>query len=215
MTQRNAGYERFREALVDGRIGLGASLTQTDLCVILGMSLSPMRETMTLLQHEGLITVRKRSGVQVFAPDVDFFRANFQMRTLIEKEAVKRYARNAPLAGLSAQIDAHELCVADMRQARDAGDFVPRVAVLEDDFHFSIANAFENQVMAEAHRRAYSNMRLFRIAHPVPYTLDSQSAALREHVKVLRCCLERDSSGAHDALDEHFRSVMNRVFGSD
>jgi DNA-binding GntR family transcriptional regulator len=215
LTERNAGYERFRDALIDGRIGLGASLTQSELCVILGMSLSPMRETMTLLQHEGLITVRKRSGVQVFAPNVDFFRANFQMRTLIEKEAVKRYARSAPLAALGDLIEEHDRCIADMGQARDASDFVPRVSALEDGFHFSIANAFENQVMAEAHRRAYSNMRLFRIAHPVPYTLDSQSAALREHVKVLRCCLERNSSGAHDALDEHFRSVMNRVFGSD
>lgn len=215
MNQRSAGYERFREALVDGRIKLGASLTQGELCVILGMSLSPMRETMTLLQHEGLITVRKRSGIRVFAPDVDFFRANFQMRTLIEKEAVKRFARNAPLAILGGQLDDHERCIADMEQARDASDLVPRVGSLEDGFHFAIAHAFDNPVMADAHRRAYSNMRLFRIAHPVPYTLDSQSAALREHVKVLRCCLDRDASGAHEALDEHFRSVMNRVFGSD
>lgn len=215
MPQRNIGYERFRQALLDGRVRLGATLTQSDLCVILDMSLSPMRETMTLLQEEGLITVRKRAGVQVFHPDIDFFRANFQMRMLLEKEAVKRFARNASFEKLDELTEIHEACVADLRQAHDALDFVGRVAELESAFHLTIVSALANPVITEAHLRAYSNTRLFRLAHPMPYALETQSSALKEHIEVLRRARERDAVGAHDALDVHFRAVMNRTFGSE
>ncbi|MBK8084283.1 MAG: GntR family transcriptional regulator [Devosia sp.] len=126
MAQRNTGYERFRAALLDGRVRLGATLTQSDLCVILDMSLSPMRETMTLLQEEGLITVRKRAGVQVFHPDIDFFRANFQMRMLLEKEAVRRFARNASFEQLDELTQIHEACVADLRQAHPRSRSISR-----------------------------------------------------------------------------------------
>lgn len=215
MAQRNVGYERFREALLDGRVPLGSTLTQSDLCVILDMSLSPMRETMTLLQEEGLITVRKRAGVQVFHPDIAFFRANFQMRMLLEKEAVKRFARNASFEQLDELTTIHEACVADLRQAHDALDFVGRVAELESAFHLTIVSALANPVITEAHLKAFSNTRLFRLAHPVPYALETQSSALKEHIEVLRRARERDAVGAHDALDVHFRAVMNRTFGSE
>lgn len=215
MVQRNVGYQRFRDALLTGTVRLGSTLTQSDLCVILGMSLSPMRETMTLLQEEGLITVRKRAGVQVFHPDIEFFRANFQMRMLLEKEAVKRFARNASFEQLDELIDSHETCLRDLRQAQDAMDFVGRVAELESAFHLTIVSALANPVITEAHFRAYSNTRLFRLAHPVPYALDTQSSAMREHVEVLRRARERNAVGAHDALDVHFRAVMNRTFGSE
>jgi len=213
LAQRDIGYEKFHEALIERRIALGSTLTQSELCEILGMSLSPLRETMTLLQAEGLISVRKRAGVQVFSPDVDFFRANFQMRTLLEKEAVKRFARNAPLNDMESQLATHRRAIADMQAGHDPFDFLDRVARIEEVFHFGIIDAFDNRVIAGAHHKAYLYMRLFRIAHPVPHTLDALIATLGEHVSVLEKCRERDSAGAHEALDAHFLAVMNRVFG--
>ena len=45
----NAGYAAFFDALIAGKLKLGQTLTQDELCQVLGMSLSPMRETTTLL----------------------------------------------------------------------------------------------------------------------------------------------------------------------
>ena len=58
----NAGYAAFFDALIDGRLKLGQTLTQDELCKVLGLSLSPMRETTTLLEAEGLITFRRKVG---------------------------------------------------------------------------------------------------------------------------------------------------------
>ena len=62
----NAGYIAFFDALIEGRLKLGQTLTQDELCRVLGLSLSPMRETTTLLEAEGLITVRKKVGITIF-----------------------------------------------------------------------------------------------------------------------------------------------------
>ncbi|MBK8083489.1 MAG: GntR family transcriptional regulator [Devosia sp.] len=49
----NVGYNAFFEALIEGRLQLGQTLKQEELGATLGLSLSPMRETTTLLEAEG------------------------------------------------------------------------------------------------------------------------------------------------------------------
>ncbi len=48
----NAGYIAFFDALLERRLKLGQTLKQEELGDILGQSLSPMRETTTLLEAE-------------------------------------------------------------------------------------------------------------------------------------------------------------------
>ena len=68
----NSGYHAFFEALIEGRLRLGQTLKQEELGAILGLSLSPMRETTTLLEAEGMITVRRKVGITIFYPDMNF-----------------------------------------------------------------------------------------------------------------------------------------------
>ena len=47
----NDGYVKFRQALRDGRLQAGMTVTQGEMCKLLGMSLSPLRETLVLLEE--------------------------------------------------------------------------------------------------------------------------------------------------------------------
>ena len=179
--RQNEGYRRFREALLDGRIGLGQTLTQFELCEILGMSLSPLRETTALLQEEQLITVRKRAGVTVFTPDLAFFRDNYQMRTILEREAVRRFARNAPLDLLERLAARHQEALAQLRQSDNSREFASLMVSIEADFHFAMVAALGNPVVAEAHEKSYSNMRLSRLTFPCPPRSRSRSAGRGAH----------------------------------
>ena len=86
----NASYAAFFDALLDGRLALGQTLTQDALCAVLDTSLSPLRETLTLLEADGLISIRRRIGVTIFYPDVAFVRSTFQFRGMIEREAIRK-----------------------------------------------------------------------------------------------------------------------------
>ena len=92
----HAGYETFYQALMDGRLKLGQTLTQNELCAVLGISMSPLREALTLLQDDGLISPRRRLGLEIFTPDVEFIASTTQFRELIEVQGLERFMEAVP-----------------------------------------------------------------------------------------------------------------------
>src|ERR1700742_3162347 len=90
--QDNEGYRRFREALQSGKLKAGMTVTQNELCELLGLSLSPLRETLVLLEEFGLVDIKPRTGIRIVYPEVAFIRENFQFRIMIETHAVRVFA---------------------------------------------------------------------------------------------------------------------------
>ena len=85
----NEGYRRFREALQSGKLEAGMVVTQHDLCELLGLSLSPLRETLVLLEEFGLVEIKPRTGIRIVYPEVAFIRENYQFRIMIEVYALR------------------------------------------------------------------------------------------------------------------------------
>lgn len=82
-------YTRLREMLLNGEIPAGAILSQVKLARQLGVSTTPLREAMRLLQAEGLLIAEhnRRSQVAPLDPgDIDAVYAN---RILIEALAIR------------------------------------------------------------------------------------------------------------------------------
>jgi len=59
--KQNEGYRRFRRALEEGTLKAGMNLTQSELCKLLDLSLSPLRETLVLLEAYGLVEIKRNS----------------------------------------------------------------------------------------------------------------------------------------------------------
>src|SRR5882724_11573257 len=68
--QENEGYLRIRQALRDGTLQAGMTVTQSELCDLLKVSLSPLRETLVLLEEFGLVDIKPRAGIAIIYPDV-------------------------------------------------------------------------------------------------------------------------------------------------
>ena len=97
-------YKRFKEFLITGQIKTGAVMSQADLVRILDVPISPLREAVQVLESEGLVTVMPRSGIRIVQPDMEAIKNWFQLRHILEREAVSRYAISAS----TAEIDAWE-----------------------------------------------------------------------------------------------------------
>src|SRR5262245_45329268 len=74
----NEGYRRFRDAMQSGKLQAGMVVTQNELCDLLGLSLSPLRETLVLLEEFGLVEIKPRTGIRIVYPEVAFIRENYQ-----------------------------------------------------------------------------------------------------------------------------------------
>jgi DNA-binding GntR family transcriptional regulator len=208
----NAGYAAFRAALLDGRIAFGSTLTQQDICAILRMSLSPLRETLLLLEADGIVTIRRRSGVQVVYPDIHFVSSNFQFRSLIEREAVARFADVVTDEWLAEITGRHIAAIEAIRPTRHGAESQHRVKQIEMDLHGAFVAALKNDLIAETHLRISENLNLLRVVRTKSVSAAAAIAALNEHLAILEPLRQRDAPGAVAALDHHLKSVIHRIF---
>jgi DNA-binding GntR family transcriptional regulator len=87
-----AATELIREAIVDGRLEPGRRLKEEELARELGISRTPIREALLMLQAEGLVDAIPNRGalVRVHTPeDLDDL---YQLRALLEGYAARRAA---------------------------------------------------------------------------------------------------------------------------
>ncbi|MBN9303802.1 MAG: hypothetical protein BGO82_15625 [Devosia sp. 67-54] len=212
-TALHPGYAAFFAALVERRISLGQTLRQDELCDILGISLSPMREATTLLEAEGLLTVRRRIGITIFYPDVQFVRETFQFRGMLEREGLRRFARTAPAGWVARNRKAHDDIIAFVTEVDDEKRYRAPVRALESEFHGSFIGAFGNAEMASVYARLQRKMYLLRLINPEAVNTGSTIKAMREHVAIIDAVEARAPDAAADALDRHLQGVLHRVLG--
>jgi DNA-binding GntR family transcriptional regulator len=87
-----AASEVIREAIVDGRLAPGQRLKEEELARELGMSRTPVREALLLLQSEGLVESIPRRGATVRSYAVDDLDDMYQLRAVLEGYAARRAA---------------------------------------------------------------------------------------------------------------------------
>ena len=207
----NAGYNAFFEALVEGRLKLGQTLKQEELGTILGLSLSPMRETTTLLEAEGLITVGRKVGITIFYPDLNFVGNTFQFRGLLEKEGLRKFATTMPPDWIARMRQGHERIMAFVREVNDLHTYRIPVKQLEREFHESFISAYGNSYMSMVYARLVQKMYLIRL-----HNLDAVGpihtiTSMDEHLDIIDGLAAGDIDGAIDALDRHLKGELHRT----
>ena len=110
--------ERIRDAIVNAELDFGQALPEDGLGLSMGVSRTPMREALTRLQVQGLVTILPKRGTFVFKPtvaDVDQLAA---FRLLLETTGARLCIAGAREATLSALQAALSLMV----ETRKLGD---------------------------------------------------------------------------------------------
>ncbi|HEU4448584.1 MAG TPA: GntR family transcriptional regulator [Gaiellaceae bacterium] len=87
-----AASEVIREAIIDGRLPPGQRLKEEELARELGMSRTPVREALLMLESEGLVESIPRRGATVRSYAVDDLADVYQLRALLEGYAARRAA---------------------------------------------------------------------------------------------------------------------------
>src|SRR3989440_12470488 len=88
--RRNGGttagplHEHLRRLILDGAIPNGASISQVELAERLGVSRTPLREAMRMLQAEGIIHAEHGRRTRVTALDVGDIDTVYGTRVLME-----------------------------------------------------------------------------------------------------------------------------------
>jgi len=87
-----AATELIREAIIDGRLAPGTRLKEEELARELGISRTPVREALLLLQAEGLVEATPNRGATVRSHTAEDLDDLYQLRALLEGHAARRAA---------------------------------------------------------------------------------------------------------------------------
>jgi DNA-binding GntR family transcriptional regulator len=82
-------YERVRTAILDGQLAPGAVMSQVTLADDLGISRTPLREALRMLQSEGLVEGERNRRVRVAPMTASDLEELCVMRVTLEAEALR------------------------------------------------------------------------------------------------------------------------------
>lgn len=109
-------YNRIRDAILDVRVVPGSAISENELASRLGVSRTPIRETLQRLTSEGLVRVVPQVGTFVAKMDLARIREALFVREMVESAAIARIPRQLPAAELSRLeqiVDGHRAAVRD------------------------------------------------------------------------------------------------------
>ena len=88
-----AVLDAIKHAILAGELQPGQSLVETELAQLLGVSKTPVREALKTLAGAGLVTMSPYRGATVREIDPETAHAIYDLRLLLEPEAVRRRCR--------------------------------------------------------------------------------------------------------------------------
>lgn len=195
---------RIRDMIIEGALAQGDEVGEGNLCDLLGVSRTPVREALRTLAGEGLIVLRPGRSMIVrrFTPD----EMHDMLAVLAELEAmaarlVCTTASDAEIAGIVA---IHDEMMEHFRRGERLVYFK-----LNQQVHSQIVHASGNGTLVEVHDLLQARMRRAR------YTGNSSpekwEAAAAEHEAMIRALLARDAEAAARAMRAHLDNTWLRI----
>ncbi len=205
-TRADDVYALIKRAIADFRLLPGDRFTEGEMAQRLGVSRTPVRQASFRLQQEGFIEVMFRSGWRVLPFDFARFDAMYDLRRVLESEAVRRLCSAGPGVDRAALEGLQAIWLCDL--SGRCPDMV-QVSVWDEAFHCTLVAAAGNDEMARVHRELTERIRIIR---RLDFTKPSRvSATYDEHGAILRAILAGRADEARDLLGEHIAASQAEV----
>ena len=196
-------YEQLKSDIFEFRLLPGTRFSENEIARRARVSRTPVREALFRLEREGYLEVHAKSGWSVRALDFAALDHLYDVRLILECEAVRKLSAGNPrvaLAGLE------KIWLVAPRQRLTDG---ARVARLDEEFHAKLVTAAGNPELARLHQTITERIRIVRrldFTHPerVVYTYI-------EHGQILRAILARKPAKAIALLREHIEESKSEV----
>ena len=203
----------FFECLHASKLQLGQTVRQRDLCTVLGVGISPLREALALLEAAGLVTSRRKVGITIVMPDVEYVVATFQLRRLLEIEGLKLFLQRDKSVWVERTTARHAEVLPVVKAATDR-DFAQRktpVTDLEDEFHLAFIEAFDNREIVAIYDAIKEKQRLLPLIKRAIRGPTNANSAIEEHLAIIEAISCDDHPAAIAALERHLQQSMQRV----
>jgi DNA-binding GntR family transcriptional regulator len=205
-SRTEAVLDAVKHAILIGRLTPGRPLIETELAAQLGVSKTPVREALKTLAGAGLVTMSPYKGASVRVVDDVLAHSVYDIRVLLEPEAVRRSA-----AGGKAARASWETAAAALDRSDRAVDRAERQQA-NREFHRALYLGCGNELMVGILDGLRDQTALVSTAVWARKASWEQEAA--EHRAVLDAVTSGHADVAAGLLEEHIRAFVDRNFGA-
>lgn len=193
---RDVVFNTLREAILKGDLKPGERLMELQLAAKLGVSRTPIREAIRMLEQEGLAVTMPRKGAEVAKMTLKDMEDVLEIREALDELAVRIACEKITDEQMKRLTDAKDLFETSTR----SGD-VKMIAEADVSFHDVIYEATGNPKL----ETLLNNLREQVYRYRVEYIKDPQNypVLIREHEAILLALKERNVKKAERAMHEH------------
>ena len=209
-SQRARAYQGFTQQILQGSVRPGQFVSQRELMTLLDMPLGAVREMIPRLEAAGLIRTVPQRGLQIAHVDLKLVRNAFQLRAMIEREAVRHFVTVVTDDELAAIAASHQDILRRASAGRADSALLDDAQAVDWGLHDRMVDALGNEIVSEIYRVNSLRVRLIKLeqtvitpAHVIP--------AMREHLQFVAALERRDADTAVRLLDAHLDSARNRA----
>ena len=207
--------QQLEQQIVDGELAPGQRVAEESLARKLGISRTPVREAMRLLEGYGLIVRSRGRGTSV-AHRTTRTEANalYEIRLPLEGYLTGRAAEMRTDDDLAA-LEAIQSAFKRVASSKPDDDNLRAMVGLDHDFHWTIYHAAGSDLISTV--SSYWG-RLLREVYDRVYRIETPSHFAEEHERVIAMLRAKDATQAREAMQEHIRrgwDAIGRSFDAD
>jgi DNA-binding GntR family transcriptional regulator len=192
---------RLRDHIVEGNIADGERVPERQLCEMLGISRTPLREALKVLAAEGLVELLPNRGARV--------------RALSERDLGELFDVMGGLEGLAGRLACEHITDAEITEIERLHYEMYGFYLHRDMHAYFHVNQLIHQKIVEASRNetlksAYANFagRIRRVRYSANFARKRErwGEAMREHETILEALRRRAGGELSDILFKHLRN---------
>ncbi len=196
--------DKLRELILLEKLPPGMHIPERDLAEVLGISRTPMREALRILESEGLVDHTPTRRSRVANPSVDELAQSMTVLATLEAlagELACQHASDSQIAAIAAL----------NRQMVEKSETMRSIDFFKTDmeFHAGIVAASGNAALVDTH--AKYNARLWRARFLSSRRKLGRATTLQQHQDITRALETRDVSAAAAAMRAHIETAIENL----
>lgn len=193
---REVVFKTLRQAIIQGEFQPGERLLEVTIANKLGVSRTPVREAIRMLELEGLVVMIPRKGAEVANITVKDLRDALEVRMAIEALSVRLACERIDEEGRE------ELKSACMKFKEAINSkLVPAIVEGDEEFHNAIYKATKNPKLINTAQNLREQVYRYRVEYVKDFSYHDN--LVREHDLITMAILKGDAKSAEKVMNEH------------
>jgi DNA-binding GntR family transcriptional regulator len=200
--------EHLRDFIVEGMLAPGVKLNERELCETLGISRTPLREALKVLEAEGLIEISPNRGASVSRMSEAEIRETFELMSGLEAFSGELACERITAAEL-AQIKALHYEMLACRAQNDLSGYYSRNQAIHDRINEAARNSALRQTYLSINRR------LKALRFRSNFHTSKWDRAIHDHEDMIQALEARDGKRLSAILRRHLLDKRDAVLLQD